>query len=191
VEYIRQLLREKDEAQENYSQETIRSQRLASELEAAQADRAIVRAQLTATDSRVACKSFLPKHRPFFSQIFISDLFASVLESQVQAIHAAAATATGSVNARGDTVAAYLEDIPNRVRDVAGHGVHCGAAVALATAQFQTGHDLLQVEPVRLPLGSEDWWIFEELTDDMEMAAAAISEDVSIEAVIGNVFADD
>ena len=63
--------------------------------------------------------------------------------------------------------------------------------MARTTAQFQTGHDLLQVEPVRLPLGSEDWWIFEELTDDMEMAAATISEDVSIEAAIGNVFVDD
>ena len=63
--------------------------------------------------------------------------------------------------------------------------------MALATVQFQTGHDLLQVEPVHLPLGSEDWWVFEELADDMEMAAAAISADVSIEAVIGNVFADD
>ena len=40
-------------------------------------------------------------------------------------------------------------------------------------------------------MGSEDWWVFEELADDMEMAAAAISEDVSIEAVIGNVFAND
>ena len=63
--------------------------------------------------------------------------------------------------------------------------------MALATAQFHTGHDLLQVEPVHLPLRSEDWWAFEELADDMEMAAAAISEDVSIEAVIGNIFADD
>jgi len=113
------------------------------------------------------------------------------LESQIQALHAVAATATGSVNARGNTVAARLQDIPNRIREVAGHGVRRGAAVALATAQFQTGHDLLQVEPVHLPLGSEDWWVFEELADDMEMAAAAISEDVSIEAVIGNVFADD
>ena len=61
----------------------------------------------------------------------------------------------------------------------------------LATAQFETGHDLLQVELVQLPLGGEDWWIFQELINDMEMAAAAISEDVSIEAVIGIVFADD
>ena len=113
------------------------------------------------------------------------------MESQVQTLHAASATATESVNARGDTVAACLQDIPNRVREVAEHGVHRGAAVALATAQFDTGHDLLQVEPFHFPLGSENWWAFEELADDMEMAAAAISENVSIEAVIGNIFADD
>ena len=95
------------------------------------------------------------------------------------------------MNARGDTIAARLQDIPNRIREVAGHGVLRGAAVALATAQFETGHDLLQVEPFRFPLGSEDWWAFEELADDMEMAATAISADVSIEAVISNVFADD
>ena len=95
------------------------------------------------------------------------------------------------MNARGNTVAARLEDIPNRIREVAGHGVRRGATVAHATALFETGHDLLQVEPFRFPLGSEDWWAFEELTDDMEMAATAISEDDSIEAVIGNVFADD
>ena len=63
--------------------------------------------------------------------------------------------------------------------------------MALTIVQFQTGLDLLQVEPVHLPMRSEDWWVFEELADDMEMAAAAISADVSIEAVIGNVFADD
>ena len=98
---------------------------------------------------------------------------------------------TKSVNARGDTIAARLQDIPNCVREVAGHGVHHDAVVALATAQLESGHDFLQIEPVHFPLGSEDWWAFEELTDDMEMAAAAISEDVSIEAVIGNVFAND
>ena len=95
------------------------------------------------------------------------------------------------MNARGDTVAARLQDISNRVREVAGHGVRCGAAVVLAAAQLESAHDFLQIEPIHFPLGSEDWWAFEELTDDMEMAAAAISEDVSIEAVIGDVFADD
>ena len=114
-----------------------------------------------------------------------------VLESQIQTLHAAAATATESVNARSDTIAARLQDIPNRVREVDGHGVCRGAAVALATTQYQSGHDFLQVEPVHLPLGGEDWWAFEELVDDMEMAATAISEDISIETIIGNVFADD
>ena len=95
------------------------------------------------------------------------------------------------MNARGNTVAARLEDIPNRVRDIARHGVRRGAAVALATAQLKSGHNFLQIELVHFPLGSEDWWAFEELTDDMEMAAAAISEDVNIEAVIGNVFTND
>ena len=95
------------------------------------------------------------------------------------------------MNARGDTIAARLQDIPNLIREVAGHGVRHGAAVALATAQFENDHDLLQIEPFHFLLGSEDWWNFEELADDMEMAAAAISEDVNIEAVIGNVFADD
>jgi len=95
------------------------------------------------------------------------------------------------VNARGDTVAARLQDITNRIWEVAGHGVRRGSAVALAMAQFETGHDLLQVEPFHFLLGSENWWAFEELADDMEMVAAAISENVSIETVIGNVFADD
>ena len=95
------------------------------------------------------------------------------------------------MNARGDTIAARLRDIPRHVREVAGHGVHRGATVALATAQYQSGHDFLQVEPVHLPLGGEDWWAFEELADDMDMAATAISEDISIEVIISNVFADD
>ena len=84
-----------------------------------------------------------------------------------------------------------MRDIPRRVREVAGHRVRQGTDVALATTQYQSGHDFRLVEPVDLALGSEDWWAYEELTDDMEMAASAISEDISIEAVIGNVFADD
>ena len=122
---------------------------------------------------------------------FNSDSFASVLDSQIQALHAAAATAIGSVNARGNTVTARLQDIPNRVREVAGHGVRRGAAVALATAQLESGHDFSHVEPAHFPSGSEDWLAFEDLADDMKMAATAISEDVSIEANIGNIFADD
>ena len=64
-EYIHQLLREKDKARQNYSEETIRSQRLAAELEVAQSDWAVVLAQLTAADSRVACKLFFLTQCPF------------------------------------------------------------------------------------------------------------------------------
>ena len=95
------------------------------------------------------------------------------------------------MNARGDIVVARLRDIPRRVQKVARHGVCRGAAVALVIAQYQSGHDILQVEPVNLPLGGKDWWAFEELADDMEMATTAISKDISIEAIIDNVFADD
>ena len=60
------------------------------------------------------------------------------------------------MNARGNTVAARLEDIPNCVREVAGHGVRRGAVVALATAQLESSHDFLQIEPDHFPLGSEN-----------------------------------
>ena len=70
MEFIRQLVREKDEAWQNYSQGTIRSQHLATELEAAQAVRAIVLAQLTAADSRVAGRLFYFLHHSFLFKFF-------------------------------------------------------------------------------------------------------------------------
>ena len=36
----------------------------------------------------------------------------------------------------------HLYDVPNRVREVALHGVRHGAAVALAVAQARSGHEL-------------------------------------------------
>ena len=36
------------------------------------------------------------------------------------------------------------------------------------------------MELVDLALGSEEWWAFDELADDMEMVASASSEDISI-----------
>ena len=96
---------------------------------------------------------------------------------------------TNTVNARGDIVVACLQDVPNCVREVAGHGVRRGASMALATAHIQTGCDLWLKEPI-FPKG-EEREEFEELADDLSMAASAIAEDVSIEAVNGNVFADD
>ena len=111
------------------------------------------------------------------------------LESQIQALHTAAATATEAVNARGDTVVARLQDIPNRVQEVTSHGVHRGAALALAIVQTLSENDLRTLHPI-FPEG-EAWEEFEELTDDLSMVATTISEDVSLDVVIDNVFADD
>jgi len=50
--------------------------------------------------------------------------------------------ATGFVNARGAISVVRLHDIPNHVREVALHGVRHGAAMALASAQVHSGHEL-------------------------------------------------
>jgi len=50
--------------------------------------------------------------------------------------------AAGFVNARGAVLVARLHDIPNHVREVAVHGVHHGATMALAAAQVHSSHDL-------------------------------------------------
>ena len=49
---------------------------------------------------------------------------------------------TEFVNARGAVLVVHLHDIPNRVREVALHGVRHGAAMALAAAQARSGHEL-------------------------------------------------
>ena len=47
----------------------------------------------------------------------------------------------GFINARGVPVVC-LHDIPNHIREVALHGVRHGAAMALASAQAYSGHEL-------------------------------------------------
>ena len=54
----------------------------------------------------------------------------------------AAEHAAGFVNARGAVLVVRLHDIPNRIREVTLHGVHHGAAMALAAAQACSGHKL-------------------------------------------------
>ena len=50
--------------------------------------------------------------------------------------------AAGFVNARGAVLVVHLHDIPNRVREVALHGVHHGVATALAATQARLGQNL-------------------------------------------------
>jgi len=48
------------------------------------------------------------------------------LEAQIQALHQEANDAATTVNARGDLLVDRLQDIPNRARQIATHGVRQG-----------------------------------------------------------------
>ena len=54
----------------------------------------------------------------------------------------AAEHAAGFINARGAIPVIRLHDIPNHVREVTLHGIHHGAAMALAATQARFGHEL-------------------------------------------------
>ena len=60
----------------------------------------------------------------------------------------ASRVAIDSVNARGSTIAARLRNVPARVMEVAEHGVHAGAARAIAVIPTMSGADYRQWEPV-------------------------------------------
>ena len=125
-----------------------------------------------------------------FQLLFDDFLFPSpALESQIQALYTAAATATKSVNAQGKTVAARLQDIPNRIQEIAGHGIHRGATVALAVVQTMSGNYFRMLQPI-FPQG-EAREEFEELVDEPDGIATVISDEIHVGNVINNVFADE
>ena len=105
----------------------------------------IVRDQLTSADTKAASKfsnhaslSDLPK-----SSILTPPSFLD-LEAQVQTLVDAAQVTIVSVNARGNTIAARLQNIPARVTEVAEHEVHAGAARAIAVISIMSGVDYRQ-----------------------------------------------
>ena len=104
------------------------------------------------------------------------------LEAQIQALHHVATT----VNARGDLLVDRLQDIPNRARQIATHGIPQGAATALAVAQTYIGHNLLLLEPV-FPEG-EGRAGFDDLVVQFDVTANAIANEVSVDSVVTKVF---
>ena len=79
----------------------------------------------------------------FVSETLItSSLNLLDLSNQLESLRSAADHAAGFVNARGAVLVVRLHDIPNHVREVALHGVHYGAATALAAAQARSSHNL-------------------------------------------------
>ena len=91
---------------------------------------------------------------------------------------------------RGSTVVARLRNIPTRVKEVAGHGVHTGAATAIAVVSTMSGADFRQWEPVfpEWGIARED---LDELVDDLLFVADAIVDDVSLDWVISNLFGEE
>jgi len=113
----------------------------------------------------------------------------SALESHIQTLLDAAATTTEAVNAIGETIAAWLQHIPNHVQQVTSHGIHHGAAIALAVVETQFENDLHTLHHV-FPEGEarED---FEELINDLGMVATIIGEEVNVDTIISNIFIEE
>jgi hypothetical protein len=63
--------------------------------------------------------------------------YLKALDAQLHVLHQTVNSAATTVNARGALLVELLQDIPNRVREIAGHGVCQGAEIALATVQTQ------------------------------------------------------
>ena len=91
------------------------------------------------------------------------------------------------MNARGSTIAARLRNVPARITEVTEHGVHAGAARAIAVVSHMSGVDNRQWEPV-FPEWGEARNAFDELVDDLSLPADAIIADVSLEGVVSNLF---
>ena len=99
----------------------------------------------------------------------------------------ASRVAIDSVNAKGSSVAARLWNVPARVKEVAGHGVHAGAARAIAMVSTMSGADFRQWELI-FPEWGAAWEDFDELVDDLSLVTDAIVNDVSLDWVVSNLF---
>ena len=71
---------------------------------------------------------------------------------QLESLQLAANAAADAVNAWGPLINACLHDISACVQEIALHGVHHGASVALTAAQVQTGYELHAME-TGFPMG--------------------------------------
>ena len=105
---------------------------------------------------------------------------------QLESLQLAANAAVDTVNARGPLINARLNDIPTRVQEIALHGVHHGASVALTVAQVQTGYELHAME-TGFPMGDgpEE---HKDLIEEFIVAAEAIVDITSTQDVVNKVF---
>lgn len=81
----------------------------------------------------------------------------SELSARLESYQIASDHASSFANARGALPIVKLYDVPNRVREVAAHGAHHGAAIALAAAEISEGH-VLRFAPEQISLDrTEDY----------------------------------
>ena len=111
----------------------------------------------------------------------ISDLIA-----QLESLRSAADHAAGFVNARGVVPVVRLHDIPNRVREVALHGVRHGAAMALAAAQAHSGHNLWLLSHGFLEATYPGE--HERLVEDFMSSANSVALNTLVDDIVGKVF---
>ena len=105
----------------------------------------------------------------------------------MESLRSVADHAAGFVNARGVVLVVRLHDIPNRVREVALHGIRHGAAMALAAAQARSGHNLRL-----LPHGFLDaahLGEHERLVEDFSSAASSVAFNTLANDIVSKVFA--
>ena len=96
----------------------------------------------------------------------------SALEGELNALRESTLVAVNDVNAGGVLLEDRLQAVPARVRMVAIRRVRHGVALALATTQLHSSHDLCLLEP-GFPAGADEEEQ-EELTGDFTAAAEAI-----------------
>ena len=123
-----------------------------------------------------------------FKALIISPLNLLDLSAQLESLRSAADHAAGFVNARGAVPVVRLHDIPNRIREVSLHGVHHGAAMALAAAQVHSGHDLRLLPCGALVTGYLG--DYERLVEDFFDAANSVALTSQADDIVNKVFSD-
>ena len=108
------------------------------------------------------------------------------LTAQLESLQSAVDHAAGFVNARGAVSVVRLHDIPNHVREVALHGVHHGAAMALAAAQACSAHNLRLLRhgfPDTVHPGEH-----ERLVEDFSSVANSVAFNTLADDIVSKVF---
>ena len=91
-----------------------------------------------------------------------------------------------AIHTRGPLLINCLHDIPAHAQEISLHGICRSAAVALAVAQVQIGHDLHTMELAFLMANDPD--MHKELIEDFDDAAAAIVDITPAKGIVNKVF---